>query len=82
MSLNFKGLSPLFSLENALPTTSNGVKSKSMLFICMDTAVGLVYHESTFYLVDPHARDLNRMSSERGTCTFVLGIFNNITDIC
>lgn len=35
--------------------------------------------ESTFYLFDPHARDLNGMPSESGTC--VLGIFNNITAI-
>lgn len=80
MSPNFKGLNPLFSLQNALVTISNGVKSKFMLFICMDRAVGIVYQESTFYLFDPHARDLNGMSSERGTC--VLGIFNNITEIC
>lgn len=80
MSPNFKGVSPLFSLENALGTISNCVKSKFMLFICMGTAVGLVYHQSTFFLFDPHARDLNGMPSERGTC--VLGIFNNITEIC
>lgn len=80
MSPNFKGVSPLFSLVNALATTSNGVKSKFMLFICMGTGVGLVYHESTFYQFDPHARDLNGMPSERGTC--VLGIFNNMKEIC
>lgn len=51
-----------------------------MVFICMGTAVGLVYYESTSYLFDPHARDLNRMPSEKGTR--VLGIFNNITKIC
>lgn len=80
ISPNFKGVSPLFSLENALATISNGVKSKFMLFFCKGTAVGLVYHQSTFYLFDPHARDLNEMPSERGTCG--LGIFNNITEIC
>lgn len=51
-----------------------------MLFICIGTAVGLVYDESTFYLFDPHDRDLNGMPPERGTC--VLGMFNNITEIC
>lgn len=80
ISPNFKGESPLFSLENALATISNGVKSKFMLFICIGTAVDLVYHESTFYLFDPHARDSNGMPSERGTC--VLGILNNTTEIC
>lgn len=79
MSPNFKGVSPLFSSENALATISNGVKSKFMLFIFMGTAVGLVYNQSTFYLFDPHARDFYAMSSERVTC--VLGIFNNITEI-
>lgn len=43
-----------------------------MLFICMGTAVGHVYHQSTFYLFDPHARDLNGMPSERGTCVLTI----------
>lgn len=72
-SPSIKGYKPLFSLESALARLCQRYNKRSIIFISMETAVGLLYQvfTCTYCFLNLYQR-LNFMSSERGVCALAL----------
>lgn len=51
ISSDFTGNWPLLSLEIAFATLCSGTASKLMIFICVGTAIGIVFHDSKYYFL-------------------------------
>lgn len=51
-----------------------------MIFICVGTAIGIVFHDSKYYFFDPHARDKFGLPSESGKS--ILSVLENLSVVC
>lgn len=51
-----------------------------MIFICVGTAIGIVFHDSKYYFFDPHARDKFGLPSESGKS--ILSVLENLSEVC
>lgn len=80
ISSDFTGNWPLLSLEIAFATLCSGTASKLMIFICVGTAIGIVFHDSKYYFFDPHARDKFGLPSESGKS--ILSVLENLSEVC
>ena len=81
LSPDFKGNLPLLSLEHAFAIVCNTVDLlKLMIYVSSGSAVGIVYHDSKFYVFDSHARDSRGLPSELGSC--ILGTLGSLSELC